>query len=363
MNNFYKYKEKTAFHPGYYIQEWIEYNDYTQEEFAKRIGTTPKNLSILIRGGERISIDMAVKLSRITGTSIQYWFNLQTAYDTLIAEKLYDEELAKEKEILGRLGYDYFRKNCSLDGVSQKKEDKVDSIRNLLDISSLTLLEKQDTSISLRSSRTMNDNNILKANSLILMAVNETRRTECARYSRKSFIKAVDSALTETTGNDAFLDRIKSSFLLSGVVLVVLPDIKGSRLNGASRIVGNKVMLLITDKNRTVDNFFFTLFHEIGHILSASWGVSMDDKENDEEKRANIWAENMLIPEEQYYTFFHARSYDRKSIISFASSIGRDPGIVVSRLQKDGVVSYSDTSLNSLKRRCTLIPERTETTE
>lgn len=81
MSNYIEYKDKVAFHPGYYIKELVEESGLTQEDFAKRLYTTPKNLSILVRGEQSLSIDIAMKLSRISGTTISYWLNLQKAYD------------------------------------------------------------------------------------------------------------------------------------------------------------------------------------------------------------------------------------------------------------------------------------------
>ena len=85
MSNYLEYKEKVAFHPGYYIKELVDDSGLTQEDFAKRLGITPENLSYLIRGEQSISIDIAMKLSRLIGTSVDCWLNLQRAYDTLVA--------------------------------------------------------------------------------------------------------------------------------------------------------------------------------------------------------------------------------------------------------------------------------------
>ena len=92
MSNYVEYNDKIAFHPGYYIKEIVEQSGLTQEDFAKRLDTTPKNLSLLVRGEQSLSIDIAMKLSRMVGTSIYYWLNLQNAYDTLIAEFKSEEE-------------------------------------------------------------------------------------------------------------------------------------------------------------------------------------------------------------------------------------------------------------------------------
>ena len=95
MSNYMEYNDKIAFHPGYYIKEIVEEKGLTQEDFAKRLGTTPKDLSLLIRGEQNLSSDIAMKLSRMTGTSVSYWLNLQQAYDALMAEFKAKEEAAQ----------------------------------------------------------------------------------------------------------------------------------------------------------------------------------------------------------------------------------------------------------------------------
>ena len=93
MSNYIEYNNKIAFHPGYYIKEIVEESGLTQEDFAKRLDTTPKNLSKLIRGEQSLSVDIAKKLSRLLGTSIRYWLNLQNSYDALRAEFDSDKDL------------------------------------------------------------------------------------------------------------------------------------------------------------------------------------------------------------------------------------------------------------------------------
>ena len=77
MSNYIEYKDKIAFHPGYYIEEIVEESGLTLEELSKRLKTTPKNLNILIRGEKNLSIDMAYKLSEMLGTTVEYWLTLQ----------------------------------------------------------------------------------------------------------------------------------------------------------------------------------------------------------------------------------------------------------------------------------------------
>lgn len=100
MSNYIEYNNKVAFHPGYYLKEIIDESGLIQEDFAKRLDATPKNLSLLVRGEQSLSIDIAMKLSHMIGTSVDYWLNLQNAYDALIAEFMSEKELAEERTIL-----------------------------------------------------------------------------------------------------------------------------------------------------------------------------------------------------------------------------------------------------------------------
>ncbi len=86
MNNYIEYNEKIVFHPGYYIKEIVDESGLSIEDFANKLDITAKNLCILIKGEQGLSIDIAMKLSRMLGTSVDYWINLQKNYDTLIAE-------------------------------------------------------------------------------------------------------------------------------------------------------------------------------------------------------------------------------------------------------------------------------------
>lgn len=81
-----KYKDITAFHPGYYVEEAIQDMNISQNDFAKKLGIPEKTLSLFIDGKIDISYNLANKLSMVLGTSIQFWFNLQRTYNKKLLE-------------------------------------------------------------------------------------------------------------------------------------------------------------------------------------------------------------------------------------------------------------------------------------
>lgn len=352
MSNYIEYKEKVAFHPGYYVKEIIEESGLTQEDFAKRLGTTPKNLSLLVRGEQSLSIDMAMKLSRLMGTGAAYWLNLQQAYDALIVEFKSDQELEQERVVFEKIDYKYFRNNFMLPNLPRKIDEQIERIRKFLDIATLTVLKRPDMAARFRSSaENLSEANTIKANIMMQIATNEALHANAPKFNKKDFEEAVDYALTLTENHTDFYDKIKATFFNAGVIFVILPNISGSRIDGATKKVGDNIVLMVNDRRLYADTFWFTLFHEIGHILSGDYGVSFDMEMGENEKLADEYARNRLIPSEQYDEFISHQIFSPQSIKDFSKSIHRDPGIVLGRLQKDGIVGYNDAKMNALKKQ------------
>lgn len=346
MNNYIEYKDKVAFHPGYYIKELIEESGLTQEDFAKRLSTTPKNLSILVRGEQSLSIDIATKLSRMLGTTINYWLNLQQTYDAMQAEFISDEELIREREVFKYIDYKYFRENFNFPDLPRSVDEQIKRVREFLKVASLTVLRARDLAVSFRScSEDLNESNIVNANVMVQIAINESLKTEAPRFCKKRFESAVEYALTQTCNHEGFLPLIKKAFLEAGVVLVVLPNLSGSGINGATKKVDGKIMLMVNDRRMYADTFWFTLFHEIGHIMNGDYGITFGKAENEDE--ADLYAQRQLIPQVLYEEFVNTnRHFGEYVIREFAGRINRDPGIVLGRLQKDGLVSYKENALS-----------------
>ena len=66
----------------YYIQEYLNEQSLSQEEFSKRYNIPLE----VIKGEQSISIYIAKKLSCIIGASTEYWLNLQKEYDKLVSK-------------------------------------------------------------------------------------------------------------------------------------------------------------------------------------------------------------------------------------------------------------------------------------
>ena len=152
-------------------------------------------------------------------------------------------------------------------------------------------------------------------------------------------------ALRKLTRQDpeVFPQRLSDILLDCGVVLVGLPALPNANLNGATKKFGNgSAMLLLTDRNKASDIFWFSLFHEIGHILENDF--SSDDGTSESylrsEKEADQFAKDLLIRPEDYQAFVEKGNFDKSDIIRFAEEIDIHPSVVLGRLQNEGILSF-----------------------
>lgn len=152
-----------------------------------------------------------------------------------------------------------------------------------------------------------------------------------------------------------FLPNLRKLLAEVGVALVVVRAPNGCRASGASRMVSpDKSMILMSFRHRADDQFWFTLFHEIGHLLlhKAATFVDQDDTSNDDqcEREANNFASACLIPLDRAGEL-EELSPTRNSILRFSRSVGVSPGVTVGQLQHRRVIGHHE--MNSLKRRWT----------
>lgn len=352
MSNYIEHNDTMAFHPGYYIKEIIEESGLTQEDFAKRLDTTPKNLSLLIRGEQNLSTDIAMKLARMVGTSVSYWLNLQNAYDALLTEFKSDEELIIERKVFESLDYKYFRDNFGLPALPRKIDEQIKEVRSFLNVATLKVFTRRDMAVSFRSSTTeLSEANTIKANAMVQIAVNKALKVDAPKFNKHRFADAAKYALTLTRNHDEFYPLLYKSFLDAGVIFVILPNLSGSKINGATKKIGDNIMLMVNDRRLNADSFWFTLFHEIGHIMNGDYGISFERENGEQEDLADRYAEDSLIPAGRYQEFLSKKQFDLHTITVFADQINRDPGIVLGRLQNDGIIRFDDWTMKPLRHK------------
>lgn len=179
----------------------------------------------------------------------------------------------------------------------------------------------------------------------------------CAKWDPLKFKEALAAVrgLTRLKEPEKFIGRLRSLCSVAGVAVVFIKAPTGCRASGATRfITPDKAMIILSFRHLSDDHFWFSFFHEAGHLLLHSPGATFVDGEaaelTEKEREANAFAASSLIPMSEHERMLNLRG-NMNAVVRFAVSVGVAPGIVVGQLQHHGVISPSQ--LNGLKRRYT----------
>ena len=128
-----------------------------------------------------------------------------------------------------------------------------------------------------------------------------------------------------------------------GIILIIEPGLSNSKIDGASLLsrTGKPVIGMTLSHDR-IDNFWFTLFHELIHVqrhLNDQNRAYFDDLEqidliDIEESEADRLAADALIPRSIFRRSNAFRLKSRKAVNELASQLEIHPAVVAGRIRK-----------------------------
>lgn len=334
--------------PGATIKEQLNDRGMSQKEFAARMDMSEKHISKLINGDVQLTPETAVRLEMVLGIPAKFWNNLEAIYREKIVKAEAENAMDADSEIAKKFPYSEMAKFGWVP-VTRDAKEKVVNLRKYFEIVELSLLgSDQITRIACRRLA------ITEKSDLALMAwVQEAkikaRDIQTAPINIKGLIATMPEIrkMTVLKPKD-FCPQIKKCLADCGIALIFLPHLTGSFLQGASFMAGNKIVVGLTARGKDADKFWFSLFHELAHIVLGHVGQSNGISEDDE-READKWSGDTLITSEDFETFKRNRDYSERSVLQFAKGQGIAPGIVVGRMQLEGIIKYS--MMNHLKEK------------
>ena len=173
----------------------------------------------------------------------------------------------------------------------------------------------------------------------------EARQIPCAPFDKKRFQEALETIRGLTREEpQVFQPRLVTLCASAGVAVVFVPELPKSGVYGATRWLGEKAVIQLSLRYKSNDHLWFTFFHEAGHIIKHGRKdifVEGNGLDGDKEEEANAFARDKLIPPAALSRFLAEWDRSHAGIVSFADQIGIAPGIVVGRLQHDGLLPNS----------------------
>ena len=340
-------------YPGEVLQTKLYENGMSRKELAIRTGVTEKHICTVISGERSISAGFARKLGYVFENS-GFWLNLQTKFEE---EQLRIQEenaitqfeidiLKPLQEIMSYLiECGYIQNNCG-------ESSKVMQMRSFLGVSNLTLIPRITYNAAYRAQLTEN----VRLNPYVLFAWQRLceKQTENLPISKPLNIdmlrQKVPTIKAQMYGDiNSGIRTLQDIFADCGIVFQVVRNFRGAPVQGFIKETHeSRLILCLTIRGKRADRFWFTLMHEIGHILHGDFQtrfVDFDSVQSKIEEQADNYARDELIPPARYREFVSSKdctSWD--SIEAFAEAIGVESFIVLGRLQNDEYLDWSDFS-------------------
>ena len=340
--------------PGDTLRDLLSERGLTQSELATRMGRPKKTVSEIVNGKAAITVDTALQLELVLGVPAAFWNTREQHYRQYLARRAQEKELARQVSWLSRFPISEMVKRNLL----RRGESKPERVRELLAFLGVSSPEQWSELVALqnvafRKSMAFDvDEGALAV--WLRQGLLEAGRVASQPYRRAAFLAALREARSLTReGPEVFQDRLVTTCARAGVIVVFVPEFKGCRASGATRWVApDRALIQLSPRYRTDDHLWFTFFHEAAHILLHGKKLIFLEAhrhEGEQEEEANRWAADTLIPRGAYKRLRRLQPYSKAKIRAFAHECCVSPGIVVGRLQHDGLLPRSHC--NDLKRR------------
>jgi len=322
--------------PGSVLQRELDARRISQAQLATRSGLSAKHINLVIKAHAAISAEVAVALEQVVDIPAETWLRLEAKYQAHHARAARDLSLERLDAWVNEFPRKYLVEHNIIDrgeavGTTAQKLLRFFGVASPAAFTK-TWLEPQ---ASYKRAQKFAIDRYATALWLRLSELEaEKWLAEAPAYDPAALQAAVPTLARATTQplRPAFA-AAQRVLLSAGVALVYVPEIPATRINGVSRWIQGHPTIALTSRYRYLDIFWFTLMHEIGHVLLhpkratyVDFAGKVDDDADSQEATANAFAEDALLPKE--YRARVADATTAEAIAQIAELAGVAPGIV-----------------------------------
>ena len=316
-----------AIPPGEYLEEVIVELGMTKNELAQRMNRPAPKLSAIFTGDKAITPHTALQLEKVVGVPAHIWTGLEAEYRLTLARNQEIQEtqrLRYESNLITKFCYSELVKL----GYVTKKTKPVEKVQELQRFFGVTSLQSIPSlrryQVAFRQGKGKRSPEAIAT--WLRIGELQSQKEESAPFSKRALQMTLPTIRSMTRQlPEEFETQLHQVLLDAGVVLVLCPHLPKTSVNGATFWLGqNKAVLMLTIRGSWADIFWFSLFHEIGHLLLH--GKQMVFLEGDyrknrldkAEQEADQFDADILIPTDDYEVFVRANAFYPQNIKDFA---------------------------------------------
>lgn len=339
--------------PGDTIRDELEYYGWEQKDLAEIMGRTEKNISQLVTSKAAITYETACQLSKVFKQSTQFWLNLDANYRQRLQESAKIVETEAKALIYRYMPIRELRKKIE---IPRNTDGLVATVKKFWNIKELDFgfLEAEAQVCFRKSEAYRNFNPYYALTWLQLAKILIANRYPKAKYNPeklKLLARTLPDFTTKEYGATEFINKLKEC----GVIFLQLDHFSQTYIDGASFFDKGHPVIVYTARHNRIDNFWFTIVHELGHVLlhednqGQVFIDSLDhlDLSDEREREADDFAEAVLRAKKIISAFRAVKRPSSTKVKTVGHELGLHPGIVAGCLQHHGKAAW--TSFHELK--------------
>jgi HTH-type transcriptional regulator/antitoxin HigA len=356
MNNF---EPDYSVSPGRTIVKIAEQMGLDHESLPRLLNITYKEFRDLLDGNYVISCDFAKRLGDILGGTKAFWLSREKNFRRCLileSEKKQIEETWL-KDIPVKDIYDFYDQKPT-----RNINSKIDLCFNFFNVNSVTeWYEKYQFLLyraAFRTSNTFNSKDASVVSWLRFGQIAAENSDLKIKFKPELVYQNLNRIKELTIEKDPsyFIPKLSEILCDCGVVLVIEATPSGCSASGATFYHDDVAVIILSFRYKTDDHFWFTLFHEIGHLVLHGDALHIESEDSDfskEEEEANLFSSSVLIPKEFEDQLNKLSISNWRQIPRTAKTMGISTGILVGQLQHRKILKFSQ--LNKFKTRFTLV--------
>jgi HTH-type transcriptional regulator / antitoxin HigA len=333
----YPFDPDYAVAPGETLAETLESLSMTQADLALRTGLTVVSINRIIKGQQPISAETANKLELVTGVPASLWNNLEAQYREQLSKIEQRKRFQKDLQWLKTMPV----KELISRKVIPAEKDQATQLRLVLSFyrtSSVDAWHKywESEAVAARRSQAI-ESHQGPTSAWIRLGEIQAQSIACKPFDKGRFtvaLRRIRDMTVETP--DVFIPKMRQQCADAGVALSLVPEFKGARWYGATKwLTPTKAMILLCLRGKREDQFWFSFFHEAGHVLNdrkKDLFINDGSKEDPREQKANEFASTFLVPPDRQQEI--PTLHSRDAVQAYAAALGISPGIVVGQYER-----------------------------
>jgi HTH-type transcriptional regulator / antitoxin HigA len=342
--------------PGEVLVEALEERGMTQAELGRRMARPLKTISEIATGKAAITPETAIQLERALGITAAMWLGLEARYRESQARERDRSDLQEHVAWLKKFPLPELLSRRIVRRDSSAAERAADLL-SFFGVSSPSGWNQHWGQIA--ASYRMSAKTKVSRFAIALWVRAAEREAEDHQLpsfnrDRLRYLAPSLGSLSRALVPGMAIDQAKERLESAGVGLLLIEGVPGAPASGAVRWVRANPWIILTLRHKTDDQLWFSLLHEIGHLLGGGRRPEVVEELREgkpllaEDEAADTFARETLLPEANLQRWLRDHTIGRQTIKDFAASQGVAPGIVVGRLQRDGLIGW--TQFNDLKR-------------